>query len=195
MSTISARETNNPYASYYKDGLTDVFLGFALMFVGLFIWLDTVWMGAIFIPVFLPSFQAARKRFLAPRLGDLGAEPQVSAKNQKATLMLTLLLGLLMLAGVGTFFLFNVSEAFSTWMQSYFLLILGGVCASMWVMAAVMLKLKHFYLHAVVTFVAFSAVQLTVLPFGAAFLILGGGVALVGLLIVIRFMQQYPVMD
>ena len=195
MSTISAKEINNPYNAYYRDGLIDVFVGGALIFIGLFIWVDLIWMGAIFIPVFLPSFRAARNRFLAPRLGDLSDEDLLPVQSQKVMFTVTLLLGLLMLAGVGTFFLFNASEAFSTWMQSYFLLILGGISAGMWLFAGVMLKLKHFYLHAGVTFAVFCAVQWTALPFEAAFLILGGVVALVGLLIVIHFMQDHPIVQ
>ena len=195
MSTISTKEINSCYDSYYKDGLIDVFLGLALMFAGLFLWADKIWMGAIFVPAFTPAFQATRKRFLHSRLGNLNDEPQLQAPNQKVLLSVTLLLGLLMLVGTGTFFLFNFSGAFSEWMQSYFLLIFGGVCASMWVFAAVMLKLKHFYLNAVVTFTVFSATQLTALPFGAAFLILGGVVTLVGLFILIRFIQDHPIAD
>jgi len=195
MSTICTNKINNHYDSYYKDGLIDIFLGLVLMFVGLFIWVDTVWMGAIFIPTFTPAFQAARRRFLHPRLGDMKVESQLPASNQKVLLTVTLLMGLLMLAGIGAFFLFNLSDIFSEWMQSTFLLILGSICASVWVFAAIMLKHKQYYLYAAVTFAAFSAVQLTTLPFEAAFLILGGVVSLVGLLIFVRFIQDHPVAD
>lgn len=193
MSSAITKEINKRYDLNFKDGLIDVFIGFILILIGLFIWVDKAWMGAIFIPSFTPAFQAARIRFLHPRLGNVSDEIQNHPPNQKVFLIITLLFGSLMLAGVGALFVFNLSGSISEWLRFYFLLLLGGVFAGVWVIAAVVLKFNHFYLYAVITFVSFSATQFTVIPFWVAFVILGGVVGFTGLFVLIRFIQDHPI--
>lgn len=196
MSTLITNNTDNRIFSHYDDGLMDLFIGFAIFFAGLFLWTEMVWMAAIFIPVFLPSFQAARKRFLEPRIGELPQSSQQQAQNQKILLSVTLLLGVLLLGGIGMFFAFGfMTGSFNDWLRQYFLLILGSVFASVWLFAAAMLKIKRFYLYAVFTFATLAAAQFTALPFWIVLAILGGLIVLSGIIILIRFIQQNPIID
>jgi hypothetical protein len=145
--------------------------------------------------VLTPSFQAARKRFLEPRIGELPQSSQQQAQNQKVVLWITLLLGVLFLAGIGMFFAYGVmSGPLNDWLRNYFLLVIGVVFASMWLFAAAMLKINRFYLYGAFTFVTLAAAQFTALPFWIALAILGGLIILVGTIILIRFMQQNPKM-
>lgn len=195
MSTLTSNKIENRISTYHNDGLMDLFIGFAIFFAGLFLWTEMVWMAAIFIPVFLPSFQAARKRFLEPRIGKLPQSSQQQAQNQKALHWVTLLLGVLFLAGIGMFFAYGVmSGPLNDWLRNYFLLVIGAIFASVWLFAAAMLKINRFYLYGAFTFSTLAAAQFTLLPFWVALAILGGLIILVGTIILIRFMLQHPQM-
>jgi hypothetical protein len=153
-----------------------------------------VWMAGIFIPVFLPSFQAARKRFLEPRIGALPPNSQQQSQNQKVLLLVTLLMGILFLAGIGMFFAFDtLSGPLNDWLRNYFLIVTGIIFASVWLFAAAMLKINRFYLYGAFTFLTLAAAQFTALPFWIAMVLLGVLIILSGTIILIRFMQQHPI--
>ena len=194
MSTITSNQIDNQIASYHKDGLMDIFIGFAIFFAGLFLWTEMVWMAGIFIPVLLPSFQAARKQFLEPRIGELPHNSQQQAQAQKVLLMTTLLLGVLFLAGIGMFYAYGeLSGPLNEWLRPNFLLVLGIIFAGMWLFAAAMLKINRFYLYAAFTFSALALAQLMAFPIWIALAILGGLIILSGAIILIRFIRQHPI--
>ena len=117
-------------------------------------------------------------------------------QNQKVLLYATLLLGILLLGGIGVFFVFDLlSGPVSEWIRQYFLLAIGMIFASVWTFAGAMLRIQRFYLYAVFTLLALAAAQFTALPFWLALATLGGMVAFVGLLVLIRFLQQHPIKE
>jgi hypothetical protein len=194
MSTFTSNNSDSRIFSYQNDGLIDLFIGFAIFFAGLFLWTEMVWMAAIFIPVFLPTFQSARKRFLEPRIGKLQQSSQQQIQNQKVLFSITLLLGVLFLAGIAMFLAFDLlSGPVNMWLKSYFLLVIGIVFSSVWIFAAVMLKISRFYLYAAFTFAALAVAQFSAIPFWIALVILGSLIILVGTVILLRFMQQHPI--
>ncbi len=194
MSTSKFKYTKNRIFLSHNDGLIDLFIGFAILFAGLFLWTEMVWMAGIFVPVLLPSFQAAQKRFLEPRIGELSQNYQQQVQSQKVVFSITLLLGVLLLGGVGMFFAFGFTTGpFNNWLRQYFLLIIGVIFSSVWLFAAAMQKINRFYLYAAFTFMALATAQFTALPFWIALVVLGGLIASVGLLILIRFIEQHPV--
>ena len=157
-------------------------------------WTEMIWMAGIFIPVLLPSFQVARKRFLEPRIGSLPIDPRQQAQAQKILLITTLLLGVLFLAGIGMFYAYGeLSGPLNNWLRPNFLLVLGIVFAGMWLFAGVMLKLNRFYLYALFTFGSLALAQFTALPLWTAFVILGGLIILAGSIMLLRFLRQHPV--
>jgi hypothetical protein len=193
MSTITSNKIDNQLVSYYEDGLMDLFIGFAIFFAGLFLWVEMVWMAGIFIPVLLPSFQAARKRFLEPRIGELPHNSQQQVQAQRILLMTTLLLGVFLLAGIGMFYAYGeLSGPLNDWLRPNFLLVLGIIFACVWLLAAAMLKINRFYVYAVFTFAALALSQYTAFPFWTALVILGGVIILSGVILLIRFIQQHP---
>ena len=187
------QEIDSRYILYHKDGLLDIFIGLGIFFAGLFLWSEMVWMVAIFIPIFMPAFQSARKRFLQPRIGTLDYDPKLQAQGQKILLYTVLMLGVLALAGVGIFFAFGIlSGRVNDLIRGSILIILGALFASVWVFAAVMLKLPRFFIYALITFFPLAAAQYTSLPFWAALSLTGGLITLIGFGVFIRFLQENP---
>jgi hypothetical protein len=196
MSTLTSNDTKSRYIFYHKDGLLDLFIGFAIFFAGLFLWTEMVWMAGIFIPVFLPSFQSARQRFLQPRIDKPSYSPRQQAQTQKLFFFMALLSLGMLLAGIGMLFVFGLmSGSANDWIRQYFLFTIGIIFAGAWIFAGAMLKINRFYLYAAFTFGTLSFAQFTVLPFWVALAILGGSICLVGLMVLIRFVQLYPIKD
>jgi hypothetical protein len=194
VSTLTTNKLNNRYVFYHKDGLMDLFIGLAIFFAGLFLWTEMVWMAGIFIPVFLPSLQTARKRFLQTRIGNLDRNPRQQAQTQNVLLYATLVLGGLLLALIGILFAFGfMSGLVNEWLRQYFLLMIGIIFTCMWIFAGAMLRIMRFYLYAAFTFGALSLAQLAVIPFWMSLTALGGLIGIVGLIVLIQFMIQHPV--
>ena len=109
---------------------------------------------------------------------------------------MTLLLGVLFLAGIGMFLAFEyMPGAVNVWLRQYFLLALCAIFGSVGVFAGTMLKIGRFHLYGALTFAALSAAQFTALPFWLSLTVLGGLITLVGLLILLRFLHENPVIE
>ena len=193
MSTITSRKINSSIGFYHKDGLLDIFIGLGIFFAGLFLWTEMVWLSGIFIPVFMPSFLAARKRFLQPRFGNPDHNLQQPVQAQKLIFLIILLLGGLLLAWFLMSFIFGfMSGPINEWLRQYFLLMIGIIFAIVWIFASAMLRINRFYLYAFFTFLALSFAQFTSLLFWVALSVLGGLISFFGLIILFRFVQQHP---
>jgi len=194
MSTLTSNNIKSRYILYHKDGLLDLFIGFAIFFAGLSLWTEMVWMAGIFIPVFLPSFQAARKRFLQSRISKPSYSLQQQAQTQKLFFFMALFSLGLLLAGIGMLFAFGLmSGPVNDWLRQYFLFAIGILFAGVWIFAGAMLKVNRFYLYAVFTFISLGIAQYTGFPLWIALTTLGGLICLVGLIVFVRFLQLQPV--
>jgi len=183
-------KSENPYSSFSEDGMVDIFIGLGIFFAGFFLWAEMVWMIAILIPAFLPSFQSIRKRFLESRVGNLVSNTNQYVINQKITLYVSLITGILVLIGFWVFFMFELAS-FPVIRQNI-LLVLGMIFAGLWIFAGEMLKIGRFLLYAAITLVVMVAAQFEIIPFWVTFVILGGVIAVAGLLVLIKFLKQYP---
>lgn len=195
LSTQSER-MDPRYFAYHRDGWQDLFIGMGILMAGAFIFGDLAWMPAIFIPVLLPSCQASRKRFLDRRLDPQELQPNHGARGQRAILTTSVLLGLLVLAGFGAFYLFaQSSNSDLAWMRQYIMLLLGGLFGGMWLLFAWLLHLPRFGLYGLLTLGLLVAVQFSGLHFGLALIALGSAILLTGLFILLRFIREHPVLE
>jgi len=183
-------KSENPYSSFSEDGMVDIFIGLGIFFAGFFLWAEMVWMIAILIPAFLPSFQSIRKRFLESRVGNLVSNTNQYVINQKITLYVSLIMGILVLIGFWVVFMFELAS-FPVIRQNI-LLVLGMIFVCLWIFAGAMLKIGRFLLYAALTLVVIVAAQLEIIPFWVTFVILGGVIAFAGLLVLTKFLKQYP---
>lgn len=195
LSTQSER-MDPRYTAYHRDGWQDLFIGMGILMAGAFVFGDLAWMPAIFIPVLLLPMQAARKRFLDRRLDPDELSPDQGAMGQQVILTTSLLLGLLVLAGLGAFYLFTrASDPTLAWMRQYFMLVLGVLFGSVWVLFAWLLRLPRFGFYGLLTCALLVGVQYTGLHFGLALIALGATILVTGLFILLRFIQEHPVLE
>ena len=194
MFTLATKKAENDFTFYQNDGLVDIYIGLGILFAGIFLWAEKFWMAGIFIPVLLPSFQVIRKQVLEPRIGFSFPTSTQQANNHKVNQHLKLLLGILVVFGISILFVFiflSLSEI--DWFRRNYLLVIGMIFSSTWIIAGVMLNIWRYYLYGVLSFVAMVAAQFANLPFWIALAILGGMIAFIGVLILIRFLQQNPI--
>ncbi len=195
LSTQSER-MDPRYFVYHRDGWQDLFIGLGLLIAGALIFGDLPWMAGIFIPILLPSWQASRKRFLDRRLRPQDLAPLQAKLGQKAIFTTSIVLGLLVLTGVIAFYLFaQASSQTLTWMRQYFMVMLGLLFGGAWLYFAFTLRLPRFGIYGLLTFGLLASVQYTSLNFGLALVALGTVILLTGLIILIRFIQEHPVLD
>lgn len=195
LSTPSER--NDPrYFVYHRDGWQDLFIGLGVVMAGTFILGDLPWMAAIFIPILLPPWQAARKRFLERRLGVLEPASPQAARGLKAVLSTSLILGLLVMGVAVAFYLTtHTSSQALGWMRQYFIVLLGALFGALWLYFAFALRLPRFTIYGLLTIGLFCAVQYTGLSFGLALISLGAAIVIIGLFILTRFISKHPVLD
>jgi hypothetical protein len=188
-------ETDRRYFLEYRDGMVDIFIGLGILFAGLFLVSDMPWMAGIFIPLFLPSWKAARERLHRRRSLLLENDPFSRAQGQKVLLSITLLIGTLVLVGIGALLAPGLlSVPAMEWLRAYFLVGLGGIFAIVWAIAALVLKVSRFNLYAIFTFVLLAMAQFTNLPFWASLAIAGGSIMLAGMVVLLRFIQEHPLL-
>ena len=196
MFSTRKQQENAQYITYYKDGWQDLFIGFGILLAGLFIKTEMAWMPAIFIPIFLPGWQKARNRFLNRRIGSTEFSSHQQIRSQKAIYSTMILLGLLVLVGLAVFYVFaTTSSTVNAWLRQYFLIVLGCIFGGSWVYAANMLKLNRFYLYGLLTTVLLAASQFINIDFWQTLTTLGALITVCGSVVLIRFLQEHPIME
>jgi hypothetical protein len=194
MFILSFQESETPFPFSQKDGLVDIFIGLGIFFAGLFFWTEMVWMIAIFIPSFLPLLQSIRKRVLEPRIGEFAPNSNHDVRNQRMTLYVLLMIGILVLASFFVFFVFEFRTLPGiAVLRQFILLLLGIVFASLWIFAGVMLRIRRYFFYAALALVVLSAGQFANIPFWITCVILGGIIIFSGLLVLLRFLKQHPI--
>lgn len=188
------RESEFRYFFYHQDGLLDIFIGLAILFSSQLIRTDLVWMIGVYFPIFLPSWNSARRRLLQYRIGDLKIDSRLHSGRDKAKKQITRLLGGLILAGVGLFIAIALLSGLTNeWLRSTIPLILGIVFATIWIFVSRFLSTPRFYLYAFLTFASFAASQFSIIPFWVALAIIGGSVTIGGLILLSHFIQIHPI--
>ncbi len=181
------------YLEYHQDGVLDILIGLCVIGFGLNMLADSSalsilsWMPIIF-------YVPLKNRITVPRFGfaRFDSDRSRSVRASMGILSCVLMLGLLM--GV---YLFTVGDkmpsAFDVFLQKYHMLVLGGLAALALVGAAAVAGLKRLYVYAALT--------LTIIIAGIEFgirspyyvIAIGSIMLLTGLWLLIRFLQNHPV--
>ncbi|MBN1667855.1 MAG: hypothetical protein JW862_12230 [Anaerolineales bacterium] len=183
-------------AHFHQDGLLDLFAGLLIGLSGAAMLSEMIWMGGVFVAIFLPLWISARQKITYPRVAHLPTTSKQQARTQKLLFTGMLMLGILALAGAAMFFGFDFLESpAGSWLQGNVLFILGATFGTFWGTIGLVLHQVRMYLYGLLTLLAFSAAQLAWLDFPWALALLGALISLGGLLTLIRFLQRYRLED
>jgi len=182
------------FTSFFRDGLWDIYGGLILLGIGLYIMTDQLY-TLILCFVSALILLILRKRIIIPRMGHVvfSAARETRTRRQKQIAMVVLTA--LMFLGIILFFLLYADimpDGIHKWLADYFLVIFGGLLAAAVGIAAYMTQVFRFYIYAVLVFLAFLLIQLVDVSFELPVTITGGIIALSGIVLFARFLQQYP---
>ncbi|WP_300532550.1 hypothetical protein [Maricaulis sp.] len=181
----------------FDDGALDLFAGLAIFSIGIGWMFDIVVLAAIMPAVFWPFWAVVHKRIVVPRLGEVEFSEARKAKIS------TTYIALLILGTVSFLFGLIAFALVEGWIDSVqeiavplILLVPSLVMAFAAVIGFLMLGAMRMLVYAAV-FVASGVLMQIVLPYHPGHsLALGGALPLLcGVVMLIRFLRAYPVLD
>jgi hypothetical protein len=193
MTNIDLKELERKaFTSYHEDGIIDIFAGGWVLFFGIIsICTDKPWFAGMFPVYGLPLFAAAKKKITVPRIG------YVKFSEQRRSLMLIVYLWI---AAMFTVFgiLFYTGNS-PSWMYALFLdypkLVFGSVVGLLFFVCALVTRIFRFYAYAALIlvmsvsgYVVGPHIRYEYIP-----VVLGVLILSVGVLLLIQFIQHYPV--
>jgi len=182
------------FASYFHDGLWDVYGGLILLGFGL-----TMLTGQIYALIGLVTLAVVllllRKRLVIPRMGRVTFSPERVAKTKRSRAVAMIVLTFTFLLGLVLFALFSLDQVplwLRSWLADYFLVAFGGMLALMVSAAAYMVGVTRYQAYAGLVLLAFILANWLGVHPGLPISIAGGIVLLCGLVIFVRFLRRYP---
>lgn len=192
---LAYEDDNDVYLYDPNDGLGDLLTGLILLSFGVGVLTEMFWFSAIWVPLLVPIWGKIKKRLHAGRLASGESAPSDTwGANSKLVMMLglggvTLLLGLVFFT-----LMLEASDMpwLKSWLSTYFVLLMGIIAALLLAAVGVINRAGRFYLYALLALVAFAAAYLFEIHLGIPFTILGALITLSGLVVLSRFLSEYP---
>lgn len=182
------------YLAYHKDGLIDTLVGLGILGFGLNMATDS---SAFIVLSWIPFILYAplKKMITVPRLGyvKFDSERTTSVKMTKMMFVgvatLALFLGLFVFARGD-----SMAADMSALFKKYHMLLLGSFVAIAFVVGAALSGIKRFYVQAgLALLVLIGGIELGIEE-PVYVLIWGGLTFLIGAWLLVRFLQQYPIL-
>lgn len=180
------------FTSYHEDGIVDIFAGAWLLFFGIFsMCTDRPWFAGMFPVYGLPLFALAKKKITVPRIG------YVKFSQQRRSLMFIVYLWIAILFTVFgiVYYTDNSPSWIYTLLYNYPKLLFGIIIGLLFFVCALVTRIFRFYAYAglivavsVIGHVFGPHIQYEYFPVGLGVLILS-----VGFVVLIQFIQTYPV--
>ena len=189
------------YLHYHNDGLLDIFIGLGILVVGLGMLTDIYYVFIAILPaIMIPVWRDAKKRYTAPRMKTIHfPEADRIARRTMALLTGLLMAGMLVFLAGAMVALFgsHSNGLLPVWMQAFlkdnFGYLLGAFGALVLTSIAVLYKLKRYFVYAALTLAIFTITSALMAPFWLTIASTGITIALFGLVVLLRFKQEYPV--
>ena len=182
------------YRAYWSDGIVDIYLGLSLLFIGaMWTWVNELaGLAGVLPAIFVAPVLAGRKRFVEARLGHVRWRPSRRVWERRNQLVL-------LAAGVGLFVLgvgvYLVVAANGTGGLRIAPGILAWLLATLALGLAFLLDARRMLLYAAVLAVSGAVVVSLQAKPGWPMLACGVVATIVGLVMLRRFIERYPVID
>ncbi|MBU7043692.1 MAG: hypothetical protein HXS47_08875 [Theionarchaea archaeon] len=180
------------FTSYHEDGIIDIFAGAWMLIFGIFaLYTDKPWVAGLFPVYGFPFFALAKKHITAPRIGF------VEFSEQRRSFMLMIYIGIVVI--FSCFGILFYTDSFPSWMHvflhRYPIPSFGLIVGVLFLVCAWATRIIRFYLYALLIMAVTAIGQIfgphipyEYFPVALGLVILSGGI-----LVLIRFIQIYPV--
>ncbi|MGB2696367.1 MAG: hypothetical protein WBD28_00745 [Candidatus Zixiibacteriota bacterium] len=180
------------YLSYHQDGLWDIFLSIFFLGIGILMFFNTVYMMGALIAALVPGAIIIKKWFATSRLGYVKFAPQRKTQEKKGRAKLTIILSLTVILGLVNFMAFSGKAEWQTFIRNLGIIPFGFVLSLVLGAVGLLFEIKRFMVYAGLILAVFIAGHLTKSDPPALFILLGIIFLVVGLVMLIRFLQKYP---
>lgn len=192
---LAYEDEREVYLYDHRDGLGDILAGILILSFGVGVLTEMFWFSAIWVPLLIPVWRKTKKRVNAGRLSPDELSPsQMKGANTRLLMMValgsvTLLVGLvfftLMLGASDLFWL-------KSWLSTYFELVFGVIMALLLSAVGAINRAGRFYVYAILALIILTSGYLFELHFGISLTLLGGLILVSGLVVLFRFLSEYP---
>jgi hypothetical protein len=191
------RREEGAYMRYHEDGLADTFIGLGVLLAGLMMLFDwDISLGGVWVVLWLPLWLSAKRSITARRVPDVQVSSEQYSGAWKAAIFMCSMLIVLVAAAMVVLW-GQVSGSIPAWflagLREYLMVVLGLFGAVVIGAAAWLSGLRRLYAYALLTAVASVGGYLLGAPIALVVTLMGGVVALWGLVLLIRFVHEHPV--
>ncbi len=179
----------------FEHGLWDLSIGLLLLSFGVGILTEFYWIPAIVVPVGLPSMRDLARRAIVPRIGHA----TFRGRRKRSMIHVQLILAALALVGAGMFAFTafatrDTAPGWATWVRSHFIIVIGLIWGGALAIAGWAADYPRLYAYGGLLFGALLAIDLAPAGdhLGHALIGVGGLIAVVGVVLFIRFLRRYP---
>ena len=193
MTHIDLKELEKKtFTSYHEDGIVDIFAGAWMIFFGIFsMCTDRPWFAGMFSVYGLPFFYLAKKRITIPRIGYVEFSQQ-----RRLSMFIVYLWIAAMLTVFGIVYYTDNSPSWVYFLlDNYPQLLFGTIAGLLFFTCAWVTRILRFHAYgalvlaaSVISHVFGPDIQYEYLP-----LVLGVIIMSTGILVLIQFIQTYPV--
>jgi hypothetical protein len=179
------------YLSYHQDGLADLFLGLAAVYIAAVFWFvpDIFFVFTAAIGVWMFLYLGAKKGLTVPRLGYV----EFSSQRQTKVMLIVGYVTLLNIIFFGlAIYAWLIDPSFFLLIEANGLLVIGVILASVFLVVGHGTGIQRFYIYGLITLIAFSAGQIFLLHVALPVLVLGVVMVSVGSILLFRFIRKYP---
>ena len=182
------------YETTWEDGLVDLYVGLALVLIGI-MWVSQMSVYSTFVaPLLIPLWVVSRKRISEPRIGIVQFGSEHVALEQRKLLGLFMLGVLTLVIGVVWFFVGKPESAIRSIAE---LNVVAGLPAILLAIPAVVFaisyQMKRFFGYAIVLLISALPVIFYDLHPGWAFIPSGVLCVAIGGQLLYRFVRKYPI--
>ena len=179
----------------FEHGLWDLAIGLLLLSFGAGILMEFYWLSAIVVPVGLPTMRDVARRAIVPRIGHA----TFRGRRKRSLVHVQLVLAGLAVMGLAMFLFtaFATRDAapqWMSWVRAHFVIVIGLIWGGALAVAGWAVDLPRLYAYGILLFAALVAVDLSTTGYhlGHALIGVGGLIAIVGIILLARFVRRYP---
>ena len=177
------------YLAFFQDGLWDIFLGLFIIGWGLSILTDLAYLVGGWFICFYFIIWGIKRWLTYPRIGYV----KLGDREKKIRMGISIVLGIMVLVGI-VFAIGFITDERPQWIADYFPLIFSGLLAVLVGGITWSFGVYRFLLYSMLIFIAGVVQHWTDIEWAHSYIGAGVVIMLLGVIILIRFIQKYPKM-
>jgi hypothetical protein len=184
------------YLSYQQDGLLDLIIGVGIICMGINEAMDTTIWSFVAIMLII-AYVPLKRRITFARIGFVKFNVKRRGLNMQLvgavimTVLFLLLFGMLFLMRSGS----SQSSLLILWIRKGPLLLYALLGLIGFVLAGLITGLHRLFIYALLSLIIMFGGHFLNLPIFMAFLLLGGLILVIGIVLLLRFLRKHPIVE